>query len=286
MIQTLEIEGSRIAYSDRGNGPPVVLLHCSASSGQQWRAFCDTQGASYRIVTLDLYGHGHSDPWPGQRPLALADEAAALTALLRHLGESVHLVGHSYGGAVALRAALTEGNLIESLTLIEPVAFHLLRDGLARDRRYLQEVAAVAADMTAALACGAFARGMARFVDYWNGPGTWDSLAPDKQRALLPLLGSVVPHFAGIAAEGTRRASLAQIDRPTLVIEGAASRPVTRRICALLAQQVANCQHETIPGAGHMVPLTHADEVNRLIVAQVARTRRRPIRPTRPSIAA
>ena len=286
MTQAVEIERARIAYSEQGAGPPVVLLHCSASSGQQWRAFIDAHGADHRIVTLDLYGHGGSDPWPGQRPLTLADEAAALTALLDRIGEPVHVVGHSYGGAVALRAALTERGRIQSLTLIEPVAFHLLKDGLARDRRYLQEVAAVVADMTGALACGAFARGMARFVDYWSGPGVWDGLAPEKQRTLLPLLGPVVLHFAAIAAEGTRRASLAQLDLPTLVIEGAASRPVTRRICALLAQQIDGCRHESIAGAGHMAPLTHSEEINRLIAAQIAQQSWRLRRPLRPSIAA
>jgi pimeloyl-ACP methyl ester carboxylesterase len=79
-------------------------------------------------VALDLYGYGESDSWPGNGPFTLTAEAALADAVLPTGNGLIHLVGHSYGGAVALRFATQYPERLRSLVLIEPVAFHLLRD--------------------------------------------------------------------------------------------------------------------------------------------------------------
>jgi len=148
---------------------PVVLLHCSGSSGAQWRPLAAALGKRYQVFAPDLIGYGASRPWVGGE-FSLAREAAAVRSLIGHLDETVHLVGHSYGGAVALNIARTRPELLRSLTLVEPSAFHLLRGGDATDLAALREITAVPFDARAALAAGDDCGGFGRFVDYWSGP--------------------------------------------------------------------------------------------------------------------
>ena len=88
----------------------------------------------------------------------------------------IHLVGHSYGGAVALRFAMQQPERLRSLVLIEPVAFHLLRDEAPdpANRHLFGEVTELAGLVSPApLPSGDYRCAMARFVDYWNGEGAW-----------------------------------------------------------------------------------------------------------------
>lgn len=111
MESSIEINVARINYREFGGGDAVViLLHCSASSGAQWRSLSERLGGDHRTVAIDLYGYGKCDDWSGNGPLSLADEAAAVVAVMSHYEGRVHLVGHSSGGAVALRVATQQPN--------------------------------------------------------------------------------------------------------------------------------------------------------------------------------
>ena len=124
----IELNGARVAYADTGSGETALLLHATASSGAQWQTLTDALRAGCRVLAPDLYGYGETDPRPGDGAFALADEAALVNAILARSSGPIHLVGHSYGGAVALRFAVQQPERLRSLILIEPVAFHLLRD--------------------------------------------------------------------------------------------------------------------------------------------------------------
>src|SRR5689334_14597837 len=124
---TIQVSGSRIQYLELGSGEPVVLLHSSGSSSAQWHALAERLSERYRVIAPDLYGSGGTAPWPGDRPFYLECEAEIVLGLLEHIDEPAHLVGHSYGGAVALHVARLRGDLVRSLALMEPAAFHLLQ---------------------------------------------------------------------------------------------------------------------------------------------------------------
>src|SRR5687767_16029994 len=96
----------------RADMEAVVLLHCSGSSGAQWRALAAKLAGRYTVVAPDLIGYGAAAPWPGQREFSLAQEAAPVLDMLGRLGSAVLLVGLSYGGAVAL---LVAGNRADAL---------------------------------------------------------------------------------------------------------------------------------------------------------------------------
>src|SRR5207245_3087142 len=123
-------------------------------------------------------------PWPaGPGELTLADEVARLEPVFAAAGEPCHLAGHSYGGAVAIKAALTYPGRFRSLVLIEPVLFGLL---LAEDSRQsaAREIVAVCQHTTAAVAVGALDSAAERFIDYWMGPGAWAGMPPHRRAAI------------------------------------------------------------------------------------------------------
>lgn len=110
-------------FKDVGSGDSVVCIHSSASTSGQWRNLMEALADRYRVLAVDLYGYGKSPAWPADRGLRLADEIDLIQPILPRTGR-YHLVGHSYGGAVALKMALDQSARIASLTLYEPTIPH------------------------------------------------------------------------------------------------------------------------------------------------------------------
>ena len=112
-----------IKFSRSAAAPLVVLLHGTAGSPRQWRDLVDCLPEDFETVALDLPGYTVQEAPAVSR--SLTSEAEMIFRKLRGFGRPVHLVGHSYGGALALRIAVTWPMAISSLTLFEPAIFHL-----------------------------------------------------------------------------------------------------------------------------------------------------------------
>lgn len=270
----IDVNGARIAYAETGSGATVLLLHSSASSSAQWRQLTELLQARWRVVAPDLYGYGQTDQRRGPGAPGLGDEVALADAVLARGAERIHLVGHSYGAAAALRFAIARPHRLLSLTLIEPVSFHLLRGAPkgATEHELFREVTALATEVTQSAIEGDGRRGMARFIDYWNGEGTWMRLRPELQAVLAQQATAVARDFRAVMTDAAWLEALRAIVAPTLVLRGTESPRPTRRIAALVAQILPNARLETIEEAGHMLPLTHPEAVNAAIVAHLARS--------------
>ena len=158
------------------------------------------------------------------------------------------------------------GELLRSLTLIEPVAFHLLR---GTDAPALAEITEVAESVARAIACGEYVAGFGRFVDYWSSPEASAEVPADKRYAMAARLPKIALDFHATLNEPTRLEDFRLMTVPTLLLYGTSSPLPTRRICELLARILPEAQLKTIGGAGHMAPVTHRDQVNALVIAQL-----------------
>ena len=272
-MTSIEIGGTHVEYCEQGSGEPVLLLHSSGSSSAQWRALIERLSARFRVVAPDLYGYGGTALWPGRGPFHLAHEAEIACALLGRIGEPAHVVGHSYGGAAALHLARLRSDLLRSLAVIEPVAFHLLRGGDGTDALALGEISEVAATVARSLASGDYLGGYGRFVDYWGGASAWAGVPAAKRDALAARLVKVTLDFHATLNEPARPDDFRMLALPTLIVQGRRSPLPTRRICELLARALPEVRMKTIDGAGHMAPMTHRNEVNDLVVAHLEANR-------------
>jgi pimeloyl-ACP methyl ester carboxylesterase len=249
---------------EAGTGPTVICLHSSASSSGQWRALTEHLAARFRVVAVDLYGSGKTGGWPEERPMRLDDEVALLEPVFRAAGDRFHLVGHSYGGAVALMAALTLRDRLISLTVYEPVLFCLLMAD-APESDAAREILAVRDDAVRLVDEGDLEASARRFVDYWSGEGAFDALPERMRPAIAEGMRAVKQHWHALVHEPTPLGRFASIHVPTLLLTGTASKAPTLAIARLLAKTLPRVTVRAIEGAGHMGPISHPEQVNPVI---------------------
>ena len=274
-MPTLTVHGLSIAYNQfgqPGSASPIVCLPSTGLSGQQWRRLAKLMSdRGHEVFTVDLIGYGGSDDWPRARaPFTTNYDIDVVEALFQLCSVPIHVVGHSYGGRLALLAGLRRPERLRSLALFEPTCFGVLRSagdavGLAELDSFNQDQRFLADDF------GGSEAWVERFVDYWSGPGTFAELDPAQREAWLRSRQKMfeevretaldaVPHQAYVDALG---------HLPLLVMSGAASTLAGRRCCEILGQVMPNARHVELPEVGHMAPVLAGREVAELIAAHI-----------------
>jgi pimeloyl-ACP methyl ester carboxylesterase len=243
--------------------PPVVLLHSSGSTAQQWELLAQALAPRFEVLPVELHGHGERSAWTSDTPFRIADDAALVLPLLERVG-AAHLIGHSYGGAVALKLASHHRDLVRSVTAYEPVLFRwLLRDSVGI--RQLRDLLAVAEGMRSHVARGDGASAAKSFVEYWTGVDGWRHMPPGRRNAIASRMPSVLRHFDALFSEPFDAELLSRSGLPMLFLTGSQTVDAPRRISELLRRAMPDASHETLEGMGHMGPITHAPKVNRRI---------------------
>ena len=273
------IDFSRHGLSFRaiGSGIPIAALHGSAATARQWAPLSAHLGDDFRIIAPDMPGYGGSSAVQAGEadhagPDAAGDAACRVAALLRSCGRPVHLVGHSAGGNVALAIAMRRPDLVASLTLIEPVTFHLLAASGSADMRMYWEIECLAGVVNAALADGMPESGMARFMDFWNGDGSWARMPARSRAKLAALAGQVAADFAAAFDQDWPAARLGTLSVPVHLVMGLQSPVVTMRITEIIAEAIEHASLTMIADAGHMMPTTHSAAINRIVERHVRRS--------------
>jgi pimeloyl-ACP methyl ester carboxylesterase len=249
---------------EAGKGDTVVLLHAGGTSSAHWRKVVPHLQDGFHLVAPDLIGFGETESWVGGRELTHDDQAELVARVIgRAAAGPVHVVGHSYGGAVAVRLALRHPMLVKSLVLIEPVLTPLLRQA-GKTRLFEAErrlAGAFIADAEAARSVSAWRR----FIDHYNGDGTWDALSCNARYRFLSMTRETADAYRSNLNNPTTLQDLQAVVVPTLLMCGARTTETYRRICRIVGDHLPACTSRELDGAGHMSPLTHPEQVARAI---------------------
>ncbi len=262
-MPTLNIDGVSLNVRERGAGETVLLLHSAGNTGAQWNALGDALGDGFRLLAPDLYDCGATSAWMQDREMGYDDVGRLLSPLLKQNGP-LHLVGHSFGGGVALRLAVAHPECLRTLTLVEPGAYQLLQEA-GRDNLWL-DFQRVMNNFRRAVAEGDRDTAWSLFFDaYCSHVGPWRALPDTTRNAIQERTPVQLRVYGAQDSNPTRLNHIRQLACPTLVIHGQKSQEPERVVCELIAANAPLGRIAEIPEAGHMVPLTHAPAVAGLL---------------------
>jgi pimeloyl-ACP methyl ester carboxylesterase len=254
------------AYFSVGHGPAVIMLHCSLSSKNQWRGLSSLLAAGYRAVALDLYGYGDTAMPPAGTSFSLRDEAMLVQALAEELlpQQPFHLIGHSYGGATALAYCHYFPGRVKSLTLFEPVSFHILEP----DDEALRPVRAMVRELDRELAAARPGHAAQTFVDYWGGAGTFAAYPARVQKDFARRTEKLLLDFTALTETPISLGDYGDLKVPVTLIAGRNSQHPALHVAETLSQALPECKTVWVE-TGHMGPVTDPDIVNPVILTSL-----------------
>src|SRR5262245_23189267 len=173
-----------------GAGPGVVCIHANASSSAQWRSLMESLAVSHRVLAPDSYGAGKSPEWHSDREITLRDEASFIEPVFALAGAPFTIVGHSYGAAVALIAALLTPGRVRALALYEPTLFALV-DAQQPPPNGADGIRNAVVAASAALDAGDRDRAAEHFIDFWMGRGSWQATPPERRPVIAESMVNV-----------------------------------------------------------------------------------------------
>lgn len=252
-----EVAGGKLFYALAGEeGDPVVLVHGSWVDHRTWELVVPLLTGSMRPLVYDRRGHGQSTGLPRPDPLRQdAEDLAELLVATDHY--PVHVVGHSYGGNVALRLAADRPELVRSVVVHEPAVIGLLDDDpatqpeAARLRENVRQ-------LTSLIDAGRTEEAAREFVNAFAGDSdAWTRLSPEWKRTFLQNAPRWREEFADPATERPDMTALAEFMSPVLFTEGALSPPFLHRMSAALRERLRNAYTMRLPDVGHFPHISH-----------------------------
>lgn len=261
-------KGLRANYRTWGEGPPIVLLHGGGASGALWEKVAAALGSGERLIAPDLLNCGTTESWPERGALSHDRQAELVAQLIDEEGGGpLDVVGHSYGGATAVRLGVNRPEKVRSLVLIEPILTCLLRE--AGDPIF-EESVRVNRFFVSSVDAGRSDEAWREFLDTRNGIGTWARLSDKRREGFLEQSAQARETALSNLNNRTTFAECAAIRAPMTIVCGADTTEADRRTSEVL-RDANGAHYELVPGAGHMSPLTHPADIARIVRSHLAR---------------
>lgn len=238
----------------------VLCLHASAGNGRAWRSLAASLAAHFEVLTPDRLGCEIDASWIPGAPASFAAEVRHLAPIFDARPDGVHLVGHSYGGAVALEIALRRPHQVKSLTLYEPVRFAWLF-GLRDMANESAEVLKLGRAVALWALSGRCMDAAEMFIDYWSGPGAWEAMDMRRRQGIAACMPKVAAEFEAAFTDRTPIDAVETLAMPVCLLSGDVSPLPVQRIMALLTRRLPHAEVATLAGIGHMGPVTHPDRI-------------------------
>ncbi|MCJ7510478.1 MAG: alpha/beta hydrolase [Dehalococcoidia bacterium] len=259
----IRLDGVGIHYVDRGQGPPLVLIHGLAGSIGNFRYNIPVLSEHLRVVALDLKGFGYSER-PAAGDYSPTAQALLVGELMDRLGiPRAAVLGHSMGGAIALRLAATWPEKVDRLILVDSVP----------PGRMVPRFAA-SPPLPSFLRLGtALVLHQPRLREIVLRQGFYDPafLSPEmleEFRRIARIRGSANA-IASLLSDAARDEplDLSRVRQPVLLLWGRHDRLTGLRVARWLADQIPDARLQVIERARHMVLEEQAEEANEAILA-------------------
>jgi pimeloyl-ACP methyl ester carboxylesterase len=218
-----------------------------------------------------LYGSGQSVNWTSSKSPSLSDEADFIEPVFAAAGTPLSLVGHSYGAAVALVAAIANPARISSIAVYEPTLFSLV-DAHSPPPNQADGIRRTVENCVKSLDAGRPDEAAGHFIDYWMGPGSW-SRTPDSRK--IPIAASIVhvqSWARALVTEPTALDAFRQLDVPVLYMLGKRTTESALAVAQCLTAVLPRVEVVTFEDLGHMGPVTNPDQVNTVVADFLRRT--------------
>ncbi len=257
-MATANVNGIRLFYELYGTeGIPLVLVHGSWDSHQDWELVVPGLAESFRVLTYDRRGHSQSERPAGQG--SVHEDVADLAVLIEHLGLGpAWMAGNSFGASIALRLAGERPDLLRGVIAHEPPLFSRLANDPTLAPR-LQEVRDRLSAVVDRIASGDHAGAAEEFVETALGPGAWAQISPQSQQILI----ENAPTFLDEASDPEQLAfdleRVITFSQPVLLTTGDQSPPMFAPVVSMIAGVLPTAEVHTFLGAGHIPHVTHPD---------------------------
>ena len=255
------------------NNAPILCLHASASTSRQWRPLRNLLANQYDVIAPDLYGYGQAPPPP--TPFSIEVESALA---LSHLttDQPFHLVGHSYGGHIALHIAHQQPERVLSLSLYEPALFAPIA---ATNPDTYHEVRQALDKMHWLVAAGQCPQAAACFIDYWVGKNAWSHMSERARQTVIAAMPKCDLEWSIVFSKVLDSTKLRTIDIPTRLLTGTRSTAAAQIVTRLLQRHLPQAHTVELTNLKHMAPVTDAAIVNDHIASFLYQNdrRKRPI---------
>jgi pimeloyl-ACP methyl ester carboxylesterase len=238
-----------------GEGPLVLLIHGVGLQAEAWCAQIDDLSRTYRVIAVDMPGHGHS---PGLQDTA---EMADFTdRIIAALDESAVIVGHSFGAMIALDLAIRHKTRVKGVVALNAI--------------YRRDAAAQAAVMARAnsLDGNTIADPTATLERWFGGEASPESSACKGWLQTVDPVGYRNAYRIFASEDGPTEADLRALKCPALFVTGEQEPNSTPAMSTRMAALVPSGRAEIFANAAHMLPMTHAAQLNRLLTTFVETT--------------
>lgn len=253
-------DGGRLAYTQQGEGSPILLIH--GTGGAAWFGSAARLARSHCVITFDRRGFGGSTGDVGADYLARQVEDAA--ELIRHLNAgSASVVGHSWGGIVALGLTATYPELVGRLVLMEPV-FHAKKHPTPAFLLAFIRIQLLRKVKGAEAATVAFLRFATRRAD---GGSTYDRLPAETRAELMSNASGTMAELDAGTGENLSEEKVATIKTSVLLLEGAVSQRVFRNLSSRLAKTLPQAHVQVLPGASHLMQFDAPSDFERAVLS-------------------
>lgn len=267
-----------LAYVEAGAGEPVVLVHGSASDLRSWRHQVPALARRHRTIAYSRrYARPNPDIDDDDADDPMLTHVEDLVAFLDAVGACpAHLVGHSWGGFIALLTAIRHPEAVKSLVLLEPPVLSLFVSTPPRPAELLRTLRTHPRTALAILRFGggavapaqrAFRRGddeagMRAFAQGVLGKTFFERLQPDELDESRGNLRAVRAQLLGAGFPPLRDAEVRALQVPILLVHGEESPAILLRLTERLAELLPGAARCGIPGASHRMQIDAPEAVN------------------------